>query len=330
MNHYIKIAFRFILGVSTCCLTQLFANQDIRVMCPNGIAAIVESRVITMDELQRKLSPYVRQLQKEASSQEDFEAKIALVAHEVLDAIIDDILIVNEFNGNKKLKIPPPLLENHYTKFMVEQFHGNRSHYLQYLEDNGITDRDLREQQKEQMIIGYTRSQLRKSEAEISPKLISQFYDEHKDRFMQKDSVHLRQIVLKAVDEDRASTLLNKAQEVINKLKKGQSFAELAKEVSEDDMRASGGDWGWINRSDIREELANVAFALNKGAFSDVIILNNYAFILFVEDKKNAGIIPVESVREDIEKILVNENTKKAEVQHIQKLRKKAYIKYYI
>lgn len=331
MNYNIRITFKLIIGIISFSSIKAFENQEIRMIYPNGIAAVVESRVITLDELHRKLGPYVRQLQKEASSREDFEAKIASTSREVLDGIIDDILIVNEFKSNKKLKIPLPLLENHYTKFKEEQFQGNRSHYLQHLEDLGITDRDLREQQKDQMIIGYIRSQWRKSEAEISPKLINQYYDEHRDRFVQKDSIRLRQIVLKGIEGiDPKEGLLQKAQEVIDRLKKGQNFAEVAREVSDDDMRTSGGDWGWINRSDIREELAIVAFALNKSTFSDAIILDNYAFILFVEDKKNAGIIPVENVREDIEKILVNENAKKTETQHIQKLRKKAFIKYHI
>lgn len=329
MNNYIKIALQFVFAVIFFCFMELVADEGPRIIYPNGIAAIIENRVITMDDLQRKIGPYLRQLQKESSSQEDFEAKMTALAQEVLDKMIDDILIVNEFNSNKKLKIPNSLLENQYAKFMVEQFQGNRSHYLQYLEENGITDRELKEQQKEQLIIGHKRGLLRKSEAEISPMLINKYYEENKHLFMQKDAVHLRQIVLKADDNDSV-LLLEKAQKVMKQLQQGQDFAQVAKQFSEDDMKASGGDWGWMNRSEIREELANVAFLLNKKEFSDIIILNNYAFILFVEDKKTAGTIPIEKVRDDIEKNLVNEHAKQAEAQHIQKLRKKAYIRYYI
>ncbi len=332
MNNFVKVIMRVVYVVSFFNLTPIFSNQNSNVIYPNGIAAIIDNRIITMDDLQKKLGPYVRQLQRESANAEEFDAKLATLAHEVLDNMIDDILIVNEFKSNKKLKIPSSFLENHYTKFMGEQFQNNRSQYHQFLEENGITDRELKEQQKEQMIIGSRRSHLRKSEAEVSPWQINKYYEENKHKFIQNESVHLRQIVLRAIEDDTEDSklLLAKAQEILNKLKQGAKFSEVAKEFSEDDMSASGGDWGWINRSDIREELANVAFSLNKAQFSNVILLNNYAFILFVEDKKNAGALPVEKVRKDIEKILVSEAAKKAEAQHIQRLRKKSYIKYYI
>lgn len=329
----IRVVLKIIYIVSFFGLTQIFSNQDDEdnVML-NGIAAIIDKRVITMEDLQRKVVPYVRQIQREATSAEDFEAKMKSVTLETLDNMVNDILIVNEFKSNKKLKIPSSIIENHYTKFMGEQFQNNRSQYHQYLEENGINERELKEQHKDQMIIGFKRSNLKKSEAEISPWQINKYYNENKQRFMQKESVHLRQIVLRAIDEDNeeSTLLLAKAAEVLNKLKRGEKFADVAKEYSEDDMRSSGGDWGWINRSDIREELANVAFSLNKAHFSDVVLLDKYAFILFIEDKKQAGAIPVEEVRSDIEKILVNEFAKKAEAQHIQRLRKKSYIKYFI
>lgn len=336
MGNNIKIALKIVL-IASLSLTQLFSNDDDdddegEMIYPNGIAAIIDNRVITMDELNRKIAPYIRQVQREARNPEDFEQRMEAISKEVLDSMINDILIVNEFKSNKKLKIPGSILENHFSKFMGEQFQNNRSQYHQFLEENGTTDRQLKEQQKEQMIIDNKKYHIRKTIAETSPGQMKEYYDENKDRFMQNDSIHLRQIVLRSIDEDtpESTLLLSKGQNILDKLKKGEKFADLAKEYSEDDMRASGGDWGWINRNDIREELAKVAFSLNKNQFSDVILLNNYAFILFVEDKKNAGAIPIEECRKDIEKTLVNKSIKKAEEQHIKKLRRKAYIKYCI
>lgn len=319
MNNFIKIALRTVF--SLLCLNAILFAEDPAVQYPNGIAAVVGKRIITLEDVHRKMAPFLKQLQKES----DFQGKLDVVAREVLDKMIEDILLVNEFT-DKKMNVPDSYLENHHTKFLVEQFQGNRSHYLEYLSANGITDREFKEQQKEEIIIGYLRNSMRKSEAEISPKQICNYYDEHKSLFLQGDSIHLRQIVLRT----ESNSVPEKAQTIISKLREGDSFTDIAKEFSEDDMRSSGGDWGWINRSDIREELAKVAFALNKGEFSEPIILNNHTFILFVEDKKLAGLIPLEKVREDIEKILVNEYAKKAEAQHIQKLRKKAHIRYFI
>lgn len=299
---------------------------------PNGIAAVVDTRVITMEDLHYKLSPFVRQLQKECTSAAQFQEKLNPLAQEVLDKMIDDILLVNSFNSDKKMRIPHSFLENHYTKFLVEHFQGNRSNYLEYLEAEGKTDRDVREQQKEEVIIGFLRSRMRRSEATISPEKIQKYYEDNYLKYVQKESVHLRQIILhnnKSESED-SDALPDKTTQVMALLKEGKPFTEVAKEFSEDEMKKSGGDLGWVNRSDIRQELAEVAFSLNKNQFSTPIILNKHTFILYIEDKKMGGVLPLQEVSEDIEKTLANEYAKQSEAQFVQKLRKKAYIKYYL
>lgn len=285
-----------------------------------------------MEDLQRKLSPFIRQLHREVSSPTELENRLAPIAREVLDKMIDDKLLINDFNNDEKVKIPESYMDNHYSKFMEETFQGNRSGYIEFLKSEGLTDRSFREQQKEEVILSFLRSRLRKSTAEISPEQIRKYYDEHKDQFAQKEAVHLRQIMLRPVEDDTetSTALLEKANKIVAKLKSGQTFEDTAKTFSEDEMKASGGNWGWINRSDIRKELADVAFSLNKGTYSNPVILNNHAFVLYVEEKRLAGNVPISEVREQIENALVNESAKKVQAREVQKLRKKAHIKYFI
>ena len=48
-------------------------------------------------------------------------------------------------------------------------------------------------------------------------------------------------------------------------------------------MSRKGGDWGWIERQDIRKELSTVAFGLQPGSYSQPVELNNTIFILYCE-----------------------------------------------
>ena len=123
---------------------------------------------------------------------------------------------------------------------------------------------------------------------------------------------------------------MEKSQEIIAKLKNGEPFEGVAQEHSEDEMKATGGNWGWINRTDIRKELADKAFSLKKGQFSDPVILNGYAFILYLEGKRKAGLQPLSEVRDQIEKTISNELSKQAQIAHIQKLRRKSHVKYFL
>jgi len=61
------------------------------------------------------------------------------------------------------------------------------------------------------------------------------------------------------------------AQEILDKLKKGESFAKLAQERSLDGSRKHGGDLGYFGRGMMVKEFEKAAFALQKGQISEVV-----------------------------------------------------------
>lgn len=63
----------------------------------------------------------------------------------------------------------------------------------------------------------------------------------------------------------------SEAQEILDKIKKGESFAKLAQEKSLDGSRKRGGDLGYFGRGMMVREFEKAAFALDKGQVSDVV-----------------------------------------------------------
>ncbi|MCL5099800.1 MAG: peptidyl-prolyl cis-trans isomerase [Candidatus Marsarchaeota archaeon] len=61
------------------------------------------------------------------------------------------------------------------------------------------------------------------------------------------------------------------AQEVLDKLNKGESFAKLAEQYSMDGSRKRGGDLGSFGRGVMVKEFENAAFALEKGRVSGIV-----------------------------------------------------------
>ena len=299
----------------------------------NGIAAEVENEIITFEELRREMAPLLRQVQGEARSPAEFDQKMKALYLEVLQSLADRIIIVNEFHkkvADKKFgPIPRSIIENEFDSVLLEDFNNDRTQLLAHLRQQGLTMREFRKRLHEQIIVSVMRGQMRRSQSEISPEKIESFYNENKIHFYQEESVRLRLIMLKPIAEESSDLLMQTARKIIDELNKNAKFEDLAQRYSQDSRKNRGGEWGWINRADLREELSEVAFDLDIGQHSDPVQLSGQVFIMQVDDKRDEGIQPLLEVRERIENILVDQLARQAQQRWLERLRRDAYIKYF-
>ena len=297
-----------------------------RIQYSNGIVAVVEDRIITLDELRRELTPLLRQIQREATSMSDFEDRVELIGKEVVQNLVDRILTVKEFE-KEGFQVPQSYIENEFDDFIAEQYDNDRSLFLKDLKEQGQSMQEFRDQLRERLIVGYMRGRFRRSISEVRPEKIEKFYAENRDAFFQEERILLKQITLAETIEGEMEVT---AQKIREQLEQGAVFSELAKQYSQDEKAQQGGSWGWINRSDIRKELADAAFSLNEGTYSDPVQLDGYLFILYVEAKQEEGLQPLEQVRAVIEETLIDELTRQAQERWIDQIRKNAFVKLYI
>lgn len=295
----------------------------------NGIAAVVEEKVITVDDIRREIAPLLPQVQRESRNEREFNEKITALQDQIVQDLIDRVLIVKEFYKDEKRKVPASFVDNQIAEIVATQFEGDRSKYLAYLRGRGISQKDYRREVEEDMIYGYMRQQQRKSATTVSPVKIQTFYDENKERFYQEDQVHLRLIQFNRAEGESDEALRAKAQPVLDQLKSGANFIDLARLYSQDPRRTKGGDWGWQRKSDLRKEFSDIVFTLEKGQTSDLIVMPEGAFLLFVEERKFAGIQPLDEVRDQIERMLVQQYARQAQERWLEKLRRNGYVKHY-
>lgn len=156
-----------------------------------------------------------------------------------------------------------------------------------------------------------------KDKVQVTPDDLKRYYSQHQEEYRVPEEVNLRQIVIKTpaagpdgkVDPKAMDAARAKAQEVLNKLKAGGNFADLAKKYSDDTATAkNGGEVGWVRRGQVPPEIDKVAFSLNKGQTSDIIQAPGFGlFIIQAVDKHVAGLKPLDEVRAQIEPTVVQE-----------------------
>jgi parvulin-like peptidyl-prolyl isomerase len=84
--------------------------------------------------------------------------------------------------------------------------------------------------------------------------------------------------------------LRQKAQDVLDRVKKGESFEKLADEINDDGTKGRGGDLDWFTRGKMDPDFEKAAFALEKGQVSSELVKSSFGYhIIRVDDKRKAA-----------------------------------------
>ncbi len=294
----------------------------------NGIKAIVHDSVITYEDVESLTAQTADVLARQFRSKPDeLEKKINEVRSENLEKLMDRQLILHEFK-TAGYSLPESVIDDAVHDRIKSRF-GDRMTLTKTLQAQGMTYEKYRQQVREQYIIEALRNKNISSEILISPYKVEQFYEAHKEDFKVEDAVKLRMIVLNKVKGENEPQARKLAEEILVKLKEGASFAEMATVYSQGSQRNQGGDWGWVERSVLRKELADAAFALKPGERSGVIETPEACYLMLVEEVKTAHYKSLPEVREQIERNLLLEERNRLERQWVDRMKKKTFVRYF-
>ena len=119
---------------------------------------------------------------------------------------------------------------------------------------------------------------------------------------------------------------MKKAEEALSKIKGGADFADMSKKHSEDPTAKDGGDIGFVKKGHMLPAIENAAFSLKKGDVSSVIKADAGYYIIKIEDRKEPTYIPIEKVREEIEKSLYEQKANALYDEWLRDLRKNSHV----
>lgn len=174
----------------------------------------------------------------------------------------------------------------------------------------GITDID---KFKDIIRLNYYRTEAVNDYAKksVTDKQIQKYYDENVYGDISCKHILITPAVTDNMsDEDKTKAdkeALQKAKDIIKKLKNDESFDDLAKEYSDDTSnKDKGGDLGYFNTGDMLEEFEKAAFALKKGKYTTTPVKTKYGYhiILKTDEKEKPSL---EDKKEEIIKTLASE-----------------------
>ena len=139
---------------------------------------------------------------------------------------------------------------------------------------------------------------------EISDTEIELYYSQNQYRFEQPERVRLRHILFMPEDEseEQSDVALGAAEGILQQLRDGADFAEMAKEHSDDPGNADrGGDLGWVSRGMMDPAFEEAGFALQVGGMTPAPVKSQFGYHLIRLDERQTGSVkPLSEVREVI------------------------------
>jgi peptidyl-prolyl cis-trans isomerase C len=161
--------------------------------------------------------------------------------------------------------------------------------------------------------------------AALTDEAMHKVYDDAVKQMTPEAEVHARHILIRApADDEKASKAAeDKIKAVIVRLNKGEDFAKVAGEVTEDPSgKANGGDLGYFSKEQMVPEFADAAFNLDKGKISAPVKTQFGWHVIKVEDKRTKPLPTFEEVKPQVEAYV----TRKAQADMVTKLRESAKV----
>lgn len=114
-----------------------------------------------------------------------------------------------------------------------------------------------------------------------------ELYDANPSQFKTAEALHARHILLRAVSLKQKQQRYTEAEAILERLKRGESFAAVAKEVSEDSATAkNGGDLGELRRGVMVPEFEAAVFALESPGDLSPIVKTSFGLHIIQLDER--------------------------------------------
>jgi peptidyl-prolyl cis-trans isomerase SurA len=294
------------------------------------IVARVNNQIITRTEFQRSKE----QLKQEAQQQEgaNGDRPAATREKDVLRDLIDQQLLLEK---GKDLGITADTELVKRLDEMRKQMNLDSMDDLEKAaQGQGISFEDFKQNLRNQIITQQVIGKEVGSRLNITKEEERQFYEAHKQDLEQPEQIRLSEILVStdkkpgAPDDEaqRLATAQAKANDLVDQLRKGSSFEDIAKKNSDGPTASQGGDLGYFKRGTLAKELEDTTFAMKPGDVSDAIRTKQGFVILRVSEHQQAGVPSMADVEPRVQDALYMQKLQPALRSYLQKLREDAFI----
>jgi len=310
------------------------------------IIARVNDQIITRADMEKARQTNQEELKQRFPS--DWQAKWTKAQNDILRDLIDQQLLLargDELGITGQTEVVKRL--NQLRQQMNLAIIGDLEAEAK---KQGVSYEDFKEQIRVSAVTQQVIAQEVGGKIHISNEDVQDWYNKHQKEREGPEEVGLSEIMIatqpakqNVEDKDKQGAAQNqdkplpedpakvaeaeaKANQILEQLKKGAKFEDLAKKSSDGPTASQGGTLGNFKRGELAKDLEDKTFSLKPGENTGVIRTRQGFIILKAISHRPAGVPPLKDISERIREAIYSERLEPAARAYLTRLREQAYI----
>ena len=290
------------------------------------IIAQVNDRIIVLSEYRTSLNALRQDLTQQQLPAAELETQFRERSKDILRELIDSQLLAQKAS---ELGID---VEGQVIRRLDEIRQQMNLPSMEALEQaantQGLNYEDFKQNLRDNFLTQQVINREVGSRVLVAPAEISAYYEEHKQELERKDGFSI-QLILVSTDgkpEEELPALRQKAEEALEKVRKGENFADLARQYSDDATKENGGNAGFFEKGMMAPEIESVVDGLERNGISDIIQTRFGHMIVKLLERSAAGIPPMSEVEGRIHEQLYLQKVQPALRVYLTTLRQESFI----
>lgn len=282
----------------------------------NEVVAVVNGEEITREQFDN----YYNMLKKsyESESGKIDESKNKDLLKNIKDKAYEDLVLqvlIKQQAEKEGIKIDAREVKADLKAFKEQM--GEKG-YRDFLQRTGMTEKELLRQLTIEKMYMKLKEQVT-SDVKVSDEEIKRYYEENKEMFNEPGGIRIFHILVDSKEE---------AEDIIDRLSKGEDFSELARKYSKCPSKEKGGDLGIVNENtNFVPAFKEAALKLNPGEIAREPVKTEFGYhIIKAGEKKASKAASLEDVKEEIRYQLLEEAKNKVFSRYLDELRGKSRI----
>ncbi len=290
------------------------------------IVAVVNQEVITLSDIEKWSHPFQTEIRVEDRLER--QERLQKIMRKVLDKVIEEKLIEQEAKKSGMRVTSREVeqaVEEVKQKNRIDQQGLERA-----LASEGLTFETFKKELERSILRTKFVHSAVKVDNKPGEKELMEFFQKNIDRYRGDASyrpAHILWVIPKEATVEEIRRTRRRSQAVLDKIKGGADFGEMAMQYSEDaSSRNEGGDLGYFKKGELLPALEKEAMKLQIGGVSGLIRTERGYHILKLLDRKGGEPPPFEEVKEKVRADYTEKEWEKAFEQFLSKLKEKSII----